>query len=209
MILRARTEVGGKFPFQGTGLQAPSPILQAILFCILLLVPRHLPTLKRRGPAYNLLVPIYTQSSDNLWSLEVLSLCYDSHLFLEVWEIDFSSPDLFSKLQTHIFNCLRAISSVSCLLEISPCMAPLTWIASSLTKPAPPSLPISADGSCIFLIAQGRETLGVILDSCPLPRPPYPIHQQTSLSSASKASLSLLQPWPKAPPFLPQIIIIT
>ena len=59
----------------------------------------------------------------------------------------------------------------------------------------------------MLLIAQA-ETLGVILDSCPLP---HPISNPSAnpFSSAPKAYLSLLQPWPKAPPSLPQITIIT
>lgn len=95
---------------------------------------------------------------------------------------------------------------VSCLREISPRTAP-NLNPVSLTEPAPPSLPISADGSCMLLIAQA-EALGVLLDSCPVP---HPVSNPSAnpFSSASKVYLSQLQPWPKAPPSLPQIIIIT
>lgn len=81
---------------------------------------------------------------------------------------------------------------VSCLREISPCTAP-NLNPVSLTEPAPP-------------IAQA-EALGVTLDSCPLPHPVS--NPSANPFTASKAYLSQLQPWPKAPPSLPQIIIIT
>lgn len=96
---------------QGTSPQAPSPVPLAIFFlCFVAGSSLSSPPLSREGvPGCSLLFSSYTHSSGNLWGLQILSLCYDSHLFLEVWEIDFSCPDLFSKLQTHISNCLLAI----------------------------------------------------------------------------------------------------
>ena len=119
--------------------------------------------------------------------------------FLKPWPV-FKTPDSYIQPPT----CHLLLSPVC---ERSHPVRLPTWIPSSLTEPAPPSLPISADGSCMLLIAQA-EALGVILDSCPLPHPKSN-PSANPFSSASKAYLSPLQPWPKAPPSLPQIIIIT
>lgn len=135
------------------------------IFCWFLLI---FPTLKqRRDPRLQpSLLYLYSLLR---WSLKALySICCDSHLSFEPWEIYSSSLDLFSEPR-FIYLTTYLPTPLGSLLEISHLKAPkhpnLPWVNLLFL-----SFPISATGSSILLVAQAN-TLEVILDISILPQP--------------------------------------